>query len=119
MRKESTRSASESRAHWEDLEEWVRGQIQGLIQELLEEEITELLGRAKSARGSTLDGAPGYRNGYGKPRRLTLSSGTIQVEAATSPQRRGAVREPCAAAVRPQEQEGCRSDPRAVPAWSR
>ena len=57
MRKESTRSPSESRAHWEDLEEWVRGQIQGLIQELLEEEITELLGRAKSARGSTLDGA--------------------------------------------------------------
>ena len=55
MRKESTRSPSESRAHWEDLEEWVRGQIQGLIQELLEEEITELLGRAKSARRSTLD----------------------------------------------------------------
>ena len=79
MRKESTRSPSESRAHWEDLEEWVRGQIQGLIQELLEEEITELLGRAMSARRSTLDGAPGYRNGYGKPRRLTLSSGTIQV----------------------------------------
>ena len=79
MRKESTRSPSESRAHWEDLEEWVRGQIQGLIQELLEEEITELLGRAMSARRSTLDGAPGYRNGYCKPRRLTLSSGTIQV----------------------------------------
>ena len=79
MRKESTRSPSESRAHWEDLEEWVRGQIQGLIQELLEEEITELLGRAKSARRSTLGGAPGYRNGYGKPRRLTLSSGTTQV----------------------------------------
>ena len=57
----------------------MRGQIQGLIQELLEEEITELLGRAKSARRSTLDGATGYRNGYGKPRRLTLSSGTIQV----------------------------------------
>ena len=57
----------------------MRGQIQGLIQELLEEEITELLGRVKSARGSTLDGAPGYRNGYGKPRRLTLRSGTIQV----------------------------------------
>ena len=42
MRKENTRSPSESRAHWEDLEEWVRGQIQGLIKELLEEEITEL-----------------------------------------------------------------------------
>ena len=57
----------------------MRGQIQGLIQELLGEEITELLGKAKSARRSTLDGAPGYRNGYGKPRRLTLNSGTIQV----------------------------------------
>ena len=79
MRKESTKRASGSRAHWEDLEEWVRGQVQGLIQELLEEEVTELLGRAKSARRSTLDGAPGYRNGYGKPRRLTLSSGTIQL----------------------------------------
>ena len=78
MRKENTERPSESRAHWEDLEEWVRGQVQVLIQELLEEEITELLGRAKSAR-STLDGSPGYRNGYGKPRRLTLSSGTIQV----------------------------------------
>ena len=87
MRKESTRSPSESRAHWEDLEEWVRGQIQGLIQELLEEEITELLGRAKSARGSTLDGAPGYRNGYGKPRRLTLSSGTIQVREIIKPRK--------------------------------
>jgi len=79
MRKESTRGPSESRAHWEDLDEWVRGQVQGLIQELLEEEVTEFLGRAKSARRSTLDGTPGYRNGYGKLRRLTLSSGTIQV----------------------------------------
>jgi len=79
MRKESTGSTSESRAHWEELDEWVRGQVQGLIQELLEEEITELLGRAKSARRSALDGTPGYRNGYGRPRRLTLSSGTIRV----------------------------------------
>ena len=79
MRKESTRRPSESRAHWEDLDEWVRGQVQGLIQELLEEEVTEFFGRAKSARRSALDGATGYRNGYGKPRRLTLSSGTIRV----------------------------------------
>ena len=79
MRKENTRRPSESRAHWEDLDEWVRGQVQGLIQELLEEEITEFFGRAKSTRRSTLDSVPGYRNGYGKPRRLTLSSGTIQV----------------------------------------
>jgi transposase-like protein len=79
MRKENIRRPSESRAHWEDLDEWVRGQVQGLIQELLEEEITEFFGRAKSARRSALDSVPGYRNGYGKPRRLTMSSGTIQV----------------------------------------
>ena len=84
MRKESTRSPSESRAHWEDLEEWVRGQIQGLIQELLEEEITELLGRAKSARHSTLDGAPGYRNGYGKPAQGEVARRTGRV-ASTAP----------------------------------
>tara|TARA_Y100000031_G_scaffold129985_1_gene149404 strand:- start:52 stop:1296 length:1245 start_codon:yes stop_codon:yes gene_type:complete len=79
MRKENTERASESRSDWEHLEDWVRGQVQRLIQELLEEEVTEFLGRAKSARRSALDGVPGYRNGYGKPRRLTLSSGTIQV----------------------------------------
>ncbi|MFQ5875978.1 MAG: IS256 family transposase [Dehalococcoidia bacterium] len=80
MRKESSRRPSESRAHWEDLDGWVRGQVQGLIQELLEEEITEFLGRAKSARRSPLDSDAGYRNGYGKPRRLTLSAGTIEVK---------------------------------------
>ena len=79
MRKENTNSTAESTVEWDHLEEWVRGQVQGLIQELLEEEITEFFGRAKSARRSTLDSVPGYRNGYGKPRRLTLSSGTIQV----------------------------------------
>ena len=46
---------------------------------MLKDEITEFLGRVKSARRSGLDGVPGYRNGYSKSRRLTLSSGTIQV----------------------------------------
>ncbi len=79
MRKENINSPAESRVGWDHLEEWVRGQIQGLIQDLLEEEITEFLGRVRSARRSSLDGVPGYRNGHSKPRRLTLSSGTIQV----------------------------------------
>jgi len=79
MRKESTRSAPESRVHWEHLEEWVRGQVQRLIQELLEEEITEFLGRTRSARRSALDSYPGYRNGYGRRRRLTLGSGTVEL----------------------------------------
>ena len=79
MSKEITGSGSASRPEWEQLEVWVRGQVQRLIQELLEEEVTEFLGRAKSARRSESDSDAGYRNGYAKPRRLTLSSGTIQL----------------------------------------
>ena len=44
MGKRSTRSRSESRPEWEQLEDWVRGHVQRLIQELLEEEVTEFLG---------------------------------------------------------------------------
>ena len=44
---------------------------------MLEEEVTEFLGRLKSARRSDCDS--GYRNGYTPPRKLTLSSGTIRV----------------------------------------
>ena len=79
MRKEDTNSTVESTVEWDHLEEWVRGQVQGLVQELLEEEITEFLGRVRSARRSALDRVPDCRNGHSKPRRLTLSSGTIQV----------------------------------------
>ena len=63
---------------WETLEGWVRGWIQDLLQRLLEEEVTEALGRTRYARRSAVD-APGSRNGYGKPRRLALMSGTIEV----------------------------------------
>ena len=69
----------ESRPEWEHLEEWLRGQMQGLIQDLLEQEVTEFLGRARSIRRSESDNDAGYRNGYAPSRRLTLSSGTIRV----------------------------------------
>ena len=68
-----------SRLEWEHLEEWLRGQMQGLIQDLLEQEVTEFLGRARSIRRSESDNDAGYRNGYAPSRRLTLSSGTIRV----------------------------------------
>jgi putative transposase len=54
-------------------------QIQEEVQALLETEVTELLGRMKSARRATVDAPGGYRNGYGKPRRLALSNGMITV----------------------------------------
>src|SRR5918999_28637 len=64
---------------WERLEVFVREQVQRFIQALLDEEITALLGRAKSARRGSVDAPMGLRNGYGKPRRLSLTSGTITV----------------------------------------
>ena len=66
-----------SRPMWETLEGMVREKAQEFIQQIMEEEVTELLGREKSERRSTVDSAEGYRNGYGKARRLAMSSGTI------------------------------------------
>ena len=68
-----------SREVWERLEEMVREKAREFIQTLLEDEVTELLGRGKSERGGGLADKPVYRNGYGKERKLTLSCGTITV----------------------------------------
>lgn len=64
---------------WETLESYARGCVQDWVQRLLEEEVTELLGRTKSARKGCGEPAV-YRNGYGKPRRLALSNGTITLQ---------------------------------------
>ena len=58
-----------------ELKEWSRGRIQEWMQQLLVEEVTEFLGRAKHQRRGV--NMHGYRNGYGKPRRLTMRSGTV------------------------------------------
>ena len=55
----------------------VREKVQEFIQRILEEGVTELLGREKSERRAGIDTPEGYRNGYGKGRRLAMSSGTI------------------------------------------
>ncbi len=79
MKQDITPEGRAQRVTWETLEEHVRLKVQGFIQDLLEEEVTELLGRGKSERRAVVDAAPGYRNGHGKPRRLTLGSGTVRV----------------------------------------
>ena len=68
-----------SRATWETLETFARAQVQAFIQQLLEDEVTELLGRPKSARRAVVDAPPGARNGHGKPRQLALMNGTVTV----------------------------------------
>lgn len=77
MKKQTTSKLQTSRVIWSDLEEWVRLKVQEFIQNLLEDEVTELLGRHKSERRQVIDDPPVYRNGYGKKRRLTLGCGTV------------------------------------------
>jgi transposase-like protein len=64
------------------LEDYLREQVQQLVQRLLDQEATEVLGRHKYERAEPAEGSnepPAYRNGHGKPRRFTLPLGTIEV----------------------------------------
>ena len=66
MRKDIAGEGPESTGPtYEVLESRVRGQVQVFIQRILEEEVTELLGREKSERIEGVDAVVGYRNGYG------------------------------------------------------
>ncbi len=71
--------ASASRPTWETVETFAREQIQAFVQALLEEEMATLLGRTPSQRRAAVDAPAGHRNGYGKPRRLAMQTGTITV----------------------------------------
>ena len=60
-----------------EIERFVRDKLPELIRAVLDEEVTEVLGPGKSERRNGVDPAQGYRNGYGKPRRLATSIGTV------------------------------------------
>jgi putative transposase len=79
VKEKSTEGAAESRPVWESLEAFARQGVQRLLQQLLEEEVEQALGRRRYERREGVDAPPGYRNGVGKPRRLSLMSGTITV----------------------------------------
>lgn len=79
MAKKIIESVTESTVVWENLEEMARRQIQGFLQNILEEEVTELLGRRKYERRDEAEDGVASRNGHGKPRKLTTKSGTITV----------------------------------------
>ena len=59
MKKETTTDQTPSRVGWGDLEKWVRQQVQRLVQDILEEEMTEFLGRATRLRHGRGDALPG------------------------------------------------------------
>ena len=84
MEKQSTERLIESRPNpgcvvWEQLEAFARQGVQDLLQRVLEEEVAAVLGRERYVRREGIDPAEGYRNGFGKRRRLSLSVGTITV----------------------------------------
>jgi transposase-like protein len=68
-----------SRVVWEQLEAFARQGVQELLQQVLEEEVDVLLRRGRYERRPGIDTIGGYRNGFGKPRRLSLSVGTVTV----------------------------------------
>ena len=79
MKESSISEGTKSRTTYEMLETIVRGKVQEFIQGILEEEVSEFFGRVKSERKKSVDGMIGYRNGYGKARKLSLQSGTITI----------------------------------------
>ena len=80
MTKKSTESLAASSPTWETLEALARHGMQQLLQRMLEEEVDGLLARGRYERRATVDAPVGYRNGFGKLRRLSLSSGTITLQ---------------------------------------
>ena len=77
MKEKSTETAGTSSPTWETLEAFARQSMQQFLQRMLEGEVDELLARARYERRGPVDAPGGYRNGFGKPRRLSLSNGTI------------------------------------------
>jgi len=77
VREKNITSTPASSVVFEAIESFARVKVQEFLQRVLEEEVTELLGRKKSERIATVDAEPGYRNGYGKPRKLAMMCGTI------------------------------------------
>lgn len=80
MREKHTEKVESKGIFYEGLEEYARGKIREHLQDLLEQEVTEWLGREKSERKGNALEQPGYRNGYGKVRRFTLSAGTVEIQ---------------------------------------
>ena len=79
MQEQHTETDVSSSSPWDRLEDFARAHVQRFIQALWEEEVTEVLGRAKSVRRTAVDAPAGSRNGHGTLRRLALTSGTITV----------------------------------------
>jgi putative transposase len=77
VKQKSIEAVAASSPTWETLEAFARQGMQQLLQRMLEDEVDGVLGRGRYERREAIDPRPGYRNGFGKPRRLSVSNGTI------------------------------------------
>lgn len=78
--KNNTTEQEVKKVVYENIEEWVREKVQNYLQEILEEEVTEFLGRKKHERKVEEEKVVGYRNGYGKERKFSMQNGTITLK---------------------------------------
>jgi putative transposase len=78
-KKSTEKKLRSSRVVWTHLESMVRENVREFMQRILDEERDEFLQREWYERKSAEDPQPGYRNGYGKARTLTLSCGTVDL----------------------------------------
>jgi len=62
----------------QDLDELARQGALRMLKDVLEQEVSEFLGRSRYERSEEFNG---YRNGYGKRRRVTVGSGTLELQA--------------------------------------
>jgi putative transposase len=79
VKEENTAVEDSSINPYEALESWARAKVQEFIQDLLEEEVIEFIGRRKSERHHGGRERPVYRNGHGRSRNFAMMGGTIQV----------------------------------------
>ncbi len=79
MSSNDTRPVATPVVTWQSLEIFAREQVQDFVQRILEDEVIVLLGRRRSERRAGVDAPAGYRNGFGKPRRLAMLNGTISL----------------------------------------
>lgn len=79
MEEQIATTESASTVRYEAMKAHARSCIQSWLQALLAAEVTEFLGRGQSQRRAEQDARLGYRNGYGRPRKVALAAGTSTV----------------------------------------
>ena len=80
MKENHTGEKESKEIFYQQLEAFARTKIQEHLQDLLEQEVSEWLGREKSERKVNVLEQAGYRNGYGRQRRFTMSLGTVEIK---------------------------------------